>query len=100
MGNGDFLYLNLPIGYLSHHHGDLLVQAPGAAGAGIEPQYAPFFLLHIFVGVAEYHHIHSGEVRRNLIFVVDHTEGHAAQGDGEVVGRSTAHSLSLLPRTL
>ena len=58
VGNVDPLRSNGPVFHNCHHHGDLLVEAPGAAGAGIEPQQARLFLLHIFVGVAEYHHIH------------------------------------------
>lgn len=69
VGNVDPLRSDGPVFHNCHHHGDLLVEAPGAAGAGIEPQQARLFLLHIFVGVAEYHHIHPCEVRRDLFLL-------------------------------
>ena len=75
MGNGDLLHPDAAVLHHRRHHGDLLMKAPGPAGAGIEPENAVFFLLYIFVRVAEHHHIHPGQIRRKLCFVVDHGKG-------------------------
>ena len=62
------------------------MEPAGAAGAGIEPEEAVLFLLHILVGVAKHHRIHLAGARRELLFVVDQDKGHTAQGDCEVMG--------------
>ena len=36
--------------------------------------------------MAEYHRVNAGEVRREFFPVVNQIEGHAAKGDGQVVG--------------
>ena len=62
------------------------MEPPGAAGAGVQPENAVLLLQQILVGVAEHHRVDPGQVRRDLLFVVDHIEGHTPQGDGAVVG--------------
>ena len=63
------------------------MEPPGAAGAGIEPEDAVPLLLHIPVGVAEHHHVHTGKLRRDLLPVVDQEEGDALQSHCAVVGK-------------
>ena len=87
MGNRDFFYRDLAVSYFGHHHGDFLVKTPGTAGAGIQPEYAVFFLLQVFVGVTEHNHVYAGKVRGNFLFVVDHKKGHPAQCHGKIVGK-------------
>ena len=61
------------------------MEPPRAAGARVEPEDTVFLFLHVLVGVAEHHRVHTGQVRRDLLSVVDHEKGHAAQGNGEIV---------------
>ena len=86
VGNGDLLHLDASVRELGHHHGDLLMEPPGTAGAGIEPETAAPLLLQILVGVAEHHHVHPGQVCRDLFPVVDHVKGNAIQRECEMVG--------------
>ena len=62
------------------------MKPPGTAGAGVQPENAVLLLQQILVGVAEHHRVDPGQVRRDLLFVVDHIEGHASQCNGAVVG--------------
>ena len=75
------------------------MKAPGAAGAGVEPEDAVPFLLQIPVGMAEYHRVNAGEVRREFFPVVNQIEGHAAKGDGQVVGDGLCPVLVVVART-
>ena len=43
------------------------MEPPRAAGARVEPEDAAFLLLHVLVGVAEHHRVHTGQVRRDLL---------------------------------
>ena len=67
------------------HNGDNFSDVPGIKSetVGFRGYYRTGLRSKL---TAEYHHIHTGEVCRDLFLVVDHGEGHAAQGNGKIVG--------------
>lgn len=64
------------------------MESPRPAAAGVEPQQVAAPFLAVFVGVAEHHHVRPGQVRRHVLFVVDHVKPHAFQRHGQVVGKA------------
>ena len=67
--------------------GDLLVEPPPSAAPGIQPQDAVFLPLLVFVGMAEHHHIHAGQVLGHVLFVMDEEEPDALHRKGQAVGQ-------------
>ena len=66
--------------------GDLLIEPPLAAAAGVQPEAAVDFLLRIFVGMAEDHRVDAGEVFGYELFVMNHKKAAVLDGNGQRFG--------------
>ena len=100
MGNGYLLHTELSV-FCSHgSQSDFLIEAPPAAASGVEPEHAIPFLAGILVGVAVDHYIHVGQIRGHVPLIVNQKDADTTSGEGGLWGKSSAHSLSLLPRTM